>query len=382
MKKQTRHFLPVLLCTVLLIGCGTSVSSHPTENSKTFDTESTQETEKKDTQESQTQNVTQEPTEQGPEVVKITISTAGDTTLGTNQKEGYTGSFHEYFDKFGASYFLKNVQKVIGEDDFTILNCEGTLTTSNDRVDKTWNHKGDPKYVEILTSSSVEAVSLMNNHIMDYGEEGRDDTIATLEAANVGYAMSGEGVNQYGLYDTGKGVKIGYVSIAWGDGGNLKEGMEVLKEQGASIFIACIHWGTMKTHKIENVQLELGKKAIDLGYDMVVGCHPHVLQGIELYKGKYIVYSMGNFCYGGNSNPPDKDSMIWQQTFTFIDGVKQEEVDAKVIPCRLSSVTEYNDYAPVVLEGKEATDLLDRLSTYCEQVNTYVDHEGRVHARE
>lgn len=336
------------------------MSSHPTENSKTFDTESTQETEKKDTQESQTQNVTQEPTEQGPEVVKITISTAGDTTLGTNQKEGYTGSFHEYFDKFGASYFLKNVQKVIGEDDFTILNCEGTLTTSNDRVDKTWNHKGDPKYVEILTSSSVEAVSLMNNHIMDYGEEGRDDTIATLEAANVGYAMSGEGVNQYGLYDTGKGVKIGYVSIAWGDGGNLKEGMEVLKEQGASIFIACIHWGTMKTHKIENVQLELGKKAIDLGYDMVVGCHPHVLQGIELYKGKYIVYSMGNFCYGGNSNPPDKDSMIWQQTFTFIDGVKQEEVDAKVIPCRLSSVTEYNDYAPVVLEGKEATDLLDR----------------------
>ena len=82
MKKQTRHFLPVLLCTVLLIGCGTSVSSHPTENSKTFDTESTQETEKKDTQESQTQNVTQEPTEQGPEVVKITISTEGDTTLG------------------------------------------------------------------------------------------------------------------------------------------------------------------------------------------------------------------------------------------------------------------------------------------------------------
>ena len=167
MKKQTRHFLPVLLCTVLLTGCGTSVSSHPTENSKTFVTESTHETEKKDTQESQTQNVTQEPTEQGPEVVKITISAAGDTTLGTNQKEGYTGSFHEYFDKFGASYFLKNVQKVIGEDDFTILNCEGTLTTSNDRVDKTWNHKGDPKYVEILTSSSVEAVSLMNNHIMD-----------------------------------------------------------------------------------------------------------------------------------------------------------------------------------------------------------------------
>lgn len=389
MEKRMKMLVTSFAVMSMLCGCSFSVNTSVGQETSSSMKEETQQVESQAKEDSETTEVeTQLETETtseepGPEVIKITISATGDNTLGSNQIDGYAGSFHEYYDKYGPTYFLSKVQDVIGKDDFTIFNCEGTLTESDNRVHKSYNHKGKPEYVSVFTSSSVEAVALMNNHIMDYGEQGRDDTIATLEEAGMGYAMSGEGISHYGLYETDKGIKIGYVSLAWGDDrdGTLKHGMDKLKKEGATIFVAFLHWGTMKTHKIENAQINLGHLAVDLGYDVVVGCHPHYLQGIEIYKDTPIVYSLGNFCYGGNANPKDKDSMIWQQTFTFVDGVKQDEVDARVIPCRLSSITERNDFCPVVLEGSEATGLLERLSTYCEQVNTYVDNEGRVHLR-
>lgn len=120
----------------------------------------------------------------------------------------------------------------------------------------------------------------------------------------------------------------------------------------------------------------MGHWCIDQGYDLVLGCHPHVLQGIECYKGKYIVYSMGNFCYGGNKNPSDKDSMIFQQTFTFLDGVLQEETSIRAIPCRLSSVTNRNDYCPAILYGEEAEAWAARFNEYSEEFGLTFDAEG------
>ena len=113
------------------------------------------------------------------------------------------------------------------------------------------------------------------------------------------------------------------------------------------------------------------------GYDLVLGCHPHLLQGIECYKDKYIVYSMGNFCYGGNKNPKEKDSMIFQQTFTFVDGQLQTDTDAiRVIPCRLSSSTEKNDYCPMICEGEMAKETIANLNMYCEEFGIRFDVDG------
>lgn len=320
---------------------------------------------------------------QKPEVIEITISAVGDLTFGRNQKASYSGSFDEYYDDYGVDYFLQNVVDVFAADDCTIGNLEGVLTESTDiRESKEWNHKGRPEYVDILTRGSIEIVSLGNNHIMDYNEEGVKDTIDTLENAGVTYAISGVWGDKYGMYETEKGIKIGFVSVNEYYEGNavytfLEDGLKQLREQGADLVFALVHWGGDKTHIIEDDQYTMGRWCVDQGYDLVLGCHPHVLQGIECYNGKYIVYSMGNFCYGGSKNPKEKDSMIFQQTFTFVDGVLQENTtDIRAIPCRLSGKTSKNDYSPVILEGDEAAETIQNLNSYSEEFGIAFDNEG------
>lgn len=320
---------------------------------------------------------------QEPEVIEITISAVGDLTFGRNQKASYSGSFDEYYDDYGVDYFLQNVVDVFAADDCTIGNLEGVLTEStNIRESKEWNHKGRPEYVDILTRGSIEVVSLGNNHIMDYNEEGVKDTINTLENAGVTYAISGVWGDKYGMYETEKGIKIGFVSVNEYYEGNavytfLEDGLKQLREQGADLVFALVHWGGDKTHIIEDDQYTMGRWCVDQGYDLVLGCHPHVLQGIECYNGKYIVYSMGNFCYGGSKNPKEKDSMIFQQTFTFVDGVLQENTtDIRAIPCRLSGKNSKNDYSPVILEGDEAAETIQNLNSYSEEFGIAFDNEG------
>ena len=333
----------------------------------------------------QTQEETSSETEAvpQPEVTEIVISAVGDVMLGINQKTAYSRSFHEYYDKYGEDYFFQNVKGVFEEDDFTIVNLEGTLTDSdNIRTTKQWNHKGKPEYVDILVNASVEAVTLGNNHIMDYQQEGVNDTIQTVKDAGLAYGLSGDWGHALGIYEV-KGIKIGFVSVnEYYDGDRvyqwLEDGLEDLKSQGADIVIAAMHWGGDKVHELEENQYIMGKWCIDRGFDLVLGCHPHVLQGIEKYNGKYIVYSMGNFCYGGSKNPAEKESMIFQIKFSFAEGVMQEETEAKIIPCRLSSVTNQNDYCPVILEGEEAQKVIAQMNGYSEEFGVVIDEEGNI----
>jgi len=317
-----------------------------------------------------------------PVVIDITISATGDITLGTNQKHTYERSFHEYYDLYGEDYFLQNVKDIFMADDFTIVNHDGTLTNSdNIRTTKEWNHKGRPEYARILSNASVEAVTLGNNHIMDYQWEGVNDTIQNVVDHGMEYAISGQWGDHYGLYETEKGIKIGFVSVnEYYEGKGvykfLEEGLSELREHGADLVFACMHWGEDKVHEIEEDQYTMGHWCIDQGYDLVIGCHPHVIQGIECYNGRYIVYSMGNFCYGGSKNPAEKSSMIFQQTFTFVDGMLQEETSIRVIPCRLSSVIKRNDYCPTILTGEEAELWAEELNGYCAEFGLSFDAEG------
>jgi len=318
----------------------------------------------------------------GREITTVTVSAAGDVTLGTNQKMDYSRTFHEYYDRFGPDYFLKNVKGVFAADDLTVVNCEGTLTDSDAIVEKQWNHKGRPEYVQILADASVEAATLGNNHIMDYGPEGVSDTMRVLSEAGITYSISGAWGNTLGMYET-KGIRIGIVSVnelyEWYDAEmHFENGYRELREQGADIVIACPHWGGDKTHVIDDDQYRLGRWCIDLGYDLVLGCHPHVVQGIECYRGKFIVYSMGNFCYGGSYNPADKDSMIFQQTFVFQNGILQDETEVRAIPCRLSTATTYNDYCPVILAGAEADAMIANLNGYSAEFGIAFDRLGRL----
>lgn len=291
----------------------------------------------------------------------ITVSVVGDCTLGTDEFFNYSTSLNAYYTANGAEYFLKNVKSIFEADDLTIANLEGTLTDSTTRVDKTYAFKGPAEFVNILTSSSVEAVTIANNHSSDYGYKSYTDTKANLDNTGVVHF----GYDETAIYEV-KGVKVGLVGIYelndhTGRATQVKNNIAKVKEEGADVVIVIFHWGIERDAAPSSSQITLGRLAIDSGADLVCGHHPHVLQGIETYKGKSIVYSLGNFCFGGNSNPSDKDTMIFQQTFTVTkEGVKVDNV-TNIIPCSLSSVKYKNDYCPTPATGEEATRILNKI---------------------
>lgn len=286
--------------------------------------------------------------------VTLTISAAGDCTLGTDVNFDVSTSFVTKYEEVGdPGYFLENVREIFGADDLTIVNLEGTLTTGGERADKTFAFRGDPSYTQILTSGSVEAVNLANNHSKDYGKQSYEDTIANVENAKI----TSFGYERTALMEI-KGVKVGLVgTYELAEGIECKDGMiqniNSLKEQGAQLIIASFHWGTEKEYHPDEVQRELAHAAIDAGAHLVLGHHPHVLQGIEKYNGRYICYSLGNFCFGGNKNPSDKDTMIFQQTFTVIGNEVIQDDSTAVIPCSVSSSSSINNYQPTPVEGSE-----------------------------
>ena len=304
--------------------------------------------------------------------VSLTLSVVGDCTLGTDETFDYDTSLNACYDNNGKDYFFKNVKSIFEADDLTIANFEGTLTDSDAREDKTFAFKAPAEYAQILTSGSVEAVNTANNHSHDYGEQSYTDTLTALDNA---------GITHFGYDDTAvmdiKGIKVGLVGIYelkdhLGREQQLKDNIAKVKADGAELIVVIFHWGNETETVPDTNQMTLGRLAIDEGADLVCGHHPHVLQGIETYKGKNIVYSLGNFCFGGNSSPSDMDTMIYQQTFTIdADGVKKDNV-TNIIPCSISSAAYdgYNNYQPTPAEGDEATRILGKINERSSWIST------------
>ena len=385
---------------VFMMGCGDDVNvSIPlitveqVESDETLNEEIRQFT---SDAEAETSMEMEEPTEVTeptlPEEISITISAVGDVTLGNYKDQQYSYSFRQTYEQTeDKKYFFANVADIFKADDFTIVNLEGALTLSEEYAEgRTFNIKGDPEYAFMLRDASVEAVSMANNHRLDYGEDGSWDTVVALEAADILYAYD----RNLGICEV-EGIQIGWVSVNEATQGRnvekyLEEGMKQLKEDGADLILACCHWGIERDNYPEDYQKELGRKCIAWGADLVIGHHPHVLQGIDRYQGKYIVYSLGNFCFGANRNPSDKDTMIFQQTFTFraepVDavGADAEAVsyrlvqtnDARIIPCSVSSVTSRNNYQPTPLEGENWQRVIGRINEYSLEFGVTADEEG------
>lgn len=297
----------------------------------------------------------------------ITISAAGDCTLGSDRSSPSSVNFYAvYRKKKNAGYFLKKVKPIFDNDDLTIVNFEGTLTKRTTRASKRFAFKGNPSYVNILKKGSVEAVSFANNHCRDYGNGSYQDTIHYLKKANITYSSYAK----VGIYQV-KGKKIGMISVNGLENTAyvrqlIHSGMKKLKKRGAQIRIVSMHAGIEKNYTCSGTQKSIARYAVNQGAHLVLGHHPHVLQGIEKYKGAYIVYSLGNFCFGGNTNPPDKDTMIFQQQFVFRNGkLKSKQSTGKVIPCSLSSVRGINNYQPTPVKGKEKTRILKKLDKLC-----------------
>ena len=362
--------LAILLVPIIgiaLHSCSSSTkpaSSTSTQNAAVSDKQDAQTGENtKDTSSDAEPTPTQAP-------VTLTVSVVGDCTLGTDETFDYSTSLNAYYENYGKEYFLQNVKSIFQADDLTIANMEGTLTESTQRADKTFAFKAPASYAGILTSGSVEAVNTANNHSHDYGEQSFTDTLSALDDAGIVHF----GYDETAVMDV-KGIKVGLVGIYELNDHlereqQLKDNIAKVKSEGAQLTIVIFHWGNEKETVPDSNQMTLGRLAIDQGADLVCGHHPHVLQGIETYKGKNIVYSLGNFCFGGNSAPSDMDSMIFQQSFTFSNGALQNDNVTNIIPCSISSAQGYNNYQPTPAEGDEKTRIMEKIQERSSMIDT------------
>jgi poly-gamma-glutamate synthesis protein (capsule biosynthesis protein) len=294
------------------------------------------------------EEITEEPEETTEEMiplppVTVTLSAAGDFTLGGDIQSGGDWRFTSAFEEHGADWFLANVKDIFEADDLTIVNLEGTLTAANTRrANRSFLFRGDPEYIDILTAGSVEVVNVANNHHNDLLSQGKADTLDTVKNADIGYFGYDD------EYSTEiEGVTFGFLGFTEWDHtvDNITERIKAAKNT-YDVVVVSFHWGIERQYTPSATQTTLGHAAVDAGADLVIGSHTHVLGEVENYNGVNIVYSLGNFCYGGHSNPADKDTMIFQQDFTIYPDKTFEIADSRVIPCSISSVEYTNNYQP------------------------------------
>ena len=297
--------------------------------------------------------------------VIVTISATGDVTIGGDTRKSGKSIFDKQLEKepSGLSFPMENVADLFAADDMTIVNFEGTLTTTKSATSNTYSFAAPPEYVQVLTSGNIEAVSLENNHIMDHGETGYADTCQTLE--NNGIVYSGHLGSA--IYTTDTGVSIGMLSYQTFNGNypviyNAIEGdIAALRSAGCQLVIVSYHCGEEKDYLPNERQVPLGRATIDAGADLVIGHHSHRINPIEEYNGKYICYSLGNFSFAGNIKPDDMDTFIFQQRFRVYPDGRVDNEGFRIVPCSISSQESVNDFKPTPKEGEAAQAVVDRL---------------------
>lgn len=275
--------------------------------------------------------------------VYYTISLVGDCTLAGNRFQSLSEG--------RADYPFANVAELFDGDDMTIANLECNFSDASLYSSSMFSFKAPTSNAKMLTSGGIDFVTTANNHTLDFGQTGLNDTFAALDAVGVSYGKDGESV----LYTTDGGLKVGvycgYYALR-ADG--VEAAVAELKEMGAEYIICALHWGDEGSYRPTALQQSIAHAAVDAGADVVYGSHPHVLQPIEEYGDGIIMYSLGNFCFAGNSFPRDYDSVIVQITLCRdTDGTVSLD-SYKLIPCAISSTTENNDYRPTLYsEGSD-----------------------------
>ena len=309
------------------------------------------------------------------EAVTIRMTFVGDCTFGTLNNEEGDNRFPKVYEHSGSlTYPFDGVRHLFEQDDLTVINFEGTLTHAAQEADKKWRFKGPPEYAQILPASSVEAATLANNHAYDYLDQGFRDTVTSLRAAGVGLIYKDNP-----LITEIKGVQVvivgGNTAFAEDFGTTPEEVAQGVLAQiqrykrPENIVVALMHWGLERTERPDTWQTRTARAFVDAGADLVVGHHPHVIQGIERYNGKYIAYSLANFAFGGNSVARANETLetfLLHADFKVAPGLPAAEI--AVTPCYMTSSDAKtatgglrNDYRPRIVTGEQAQRVLSVL---------------------
>jgi poly-gamma-glutamate synthesis protein (capsule biosynthesis protein) len=307
---------------------------------------------------------------------EIIMSFVGDCTLGTWPEAKKDANFNTVYENSGSpTYSFDMVKGFFMNDDYTYINLETTLTNSGDKLpDKAFNFKGSPDLAEyLLAPSYVEGCNFANNHSFDWKQTGYDETIKAVTEAGMDIGDEKLPIIK----------KIGDIEVVllsgnyiWPAGLPQKYGDDLTNflieeirkyKKPDNIVIVNAHWGFELQNDANSDQAEPARKFVDAGADMVIGHHPHTIQGAELYKGKYIFYSIGNFAFGGKAttSAASRMGMIVRPRFALRDG-KAECTGVLVVPCSTTSSTpkSTNNYQPIPLFGEEARFLKDEFLSY------------------
>lgn len=370
MMEKLLKILPVLLAAALVFGMAVYLDNvHGTQTVETqpreprvWETDPIETTAATEPVPTETAPVeTTLPPETEPQQESFRLTFVGDCTLGCRDSHAYID--YGFIKVIGEDYGhpFRNVIGYFESDDFTMVNLEGALCDEGYPVEKAHAFRGPTAYVEILTGNSVEAVTLANNHTLDYSQKGYDTTIATLETAGVPYVERDSST----IVTTESGLKVGIYGAVYYrfDEADMAAEIAALKEQ-ADVVVFAPHWGVEGTYQPTAEQTKLAHAAIDAGADIVYGSHPHVLQPIEEYNGGIIYYSLGNFSFGGNIYPDDYDTaLIQQEVIREADG-SVSLGQTLIVPACLSSISGRNNFQPTPYgEGTAEYDrVLDKLS--------------------
>ena len=306
---------------------------------------------------------------------QIVITFTGDCTLGCDiPQRGQSTSFEAYVEAYGLEYPFAMVKEIFEQDDLTVINLEGTFK-DDDTYKRTYekggyNFRAPTSYAQILPLSGIEAVSFANNHVLDYGAVGQESTIKALEAQGTAWFGTNEFADQTYIYEK-DGVKIGFIAAYQSDWLNtsfniraaLEADCQALRAAGCAVIIACMHGGVEYAcfHDSGGYQEKFANALIRYGADIVVGHHPHTIQGMHVENGRTILWSLGNFCFGGNPQIRENgmgesviSAYIAQFTLSFDENGAYLGHQLNIIPCHTSGVREYNDYQPHPVSGWDA----------------------------
>ena len=251
---------------------------------------------------------------------ELVIQAVGDLNL--------SGDADETMKQKGYASAFDGTRKLLFEGDLNIANLETPITTRGSKQDKRFTFRMRPDSAKAIADAKIGLVSQANNHAIDYGVEGLADTLKALDAAGVAHAGAGMNLGEArkAAIVTVKGVKVGLLSYsltfptefyATKDHGGTAHGeatwiaadVKALRPQ-VDVLLVCFHWSAELLESPKSYQFELGHLAIDSGADAILGTHPHILQGIEIYHDKPILYSLGNYAFGSRSHKAADSALV------------------------------------------------------------------------
>lgn len=311
---------------------------------------------------------------------KVTISFLGDCTLGGEEKSRNNKlGFVRRVEENGYAFPLRYLSALTAHDDISVANLEGVLTNRRlEKVPKKYNFSGPAAYTEILSSGGIECVTLANNHSRDYGEEGYRDTKQALEEAGIAYFDT----DSMAVWENEDGLLIGFIGVFGSISGNrgkaFRRQMECLKEIGCSAVIPVMHAGQEYDYAPSTPQNRIARLAASLGASLLVGHHPHVVQGFDLVSGMPVVYSLGNCSFGGTTYARDSDALVLQAELSFENSVLTGTA-LHFYPISITSDPKYNNYSPMFLSGRDAQRVLTKMERSTGQpLGPFDEKEGAV----